>query len=384
LTFNTEKLLCIFMLIALFSAPRFAGASFRDDFIAAYYANRHEYRAALVKKNKAIIPSEVTSLIEETTTGEKTFDEKMQLLDIASAMASIHKHSSNDPAPLDAVEKLQRELMKTENKLLAEAQKWAVFESYTGNILMRSNIKEPTSATAVAVVFPHWTHRLWYACSSCHNNLFEMKRTDGAINHTVMAEGRYCGACHDGKTAFGAESKQDCALCHSAVSPPPALTYNAAKIDLNKVKETAEKLGAQWTLSALKNNKLPVDKFGFIDWTELRQSGANRLIAGAVPESGKAKNKIRENTIIFTPRIQGIASVAFNHGTHSADTLCETCHPSVFQDLLGGNIMTMSDMAEGRFCGFCHGKTAFKFADCKKCHGIKPGEKPEGANVLIR
>lgn len=118
----------------------------------------------------------------------------MQLLDIASAMASIHKHSSNDPAPLDAVEKLQRELMEIENKRLAEAQKWAVFESYIGNILMRPDVKEPTTATAVAVVFPHWTHRLWYACSSCHNGLFEMKRSGGAINHTAMAEGKYCGA----------------------------------------------------------------------------------------------------------------------------------------------------------------------------------------------
>jgi c(7)-type cytochrome triheme protein len=53
-------------------------------------------------------------------------------------------------------------------------------------------------------------------CTSCHPALFRIlkagpRTADGPITHAAMDAGRQCGACHDGKSAFGLD---ECALCH--------------------------------------------------------------------------------------------------------------------------------------------------------------------------
>jgi hypothetical protein len=49
---------------------------------------------------------------------------------------------------------------------------------------------------------------------------------------------------------------------------------------------------------------------------------------------------------------------------------------------LGGNEIIKVEMSRGKFCGYCHGKVSFTFADCLRCHTQPKGEMPEG--VLIR
>jgi c(7)-type cytochrome triheme protein len=54
-------------------------------------------------------------------------------------------------------------------------------------------------------------------CTQCHPRHFRIlepgKTTDGApIRHVAMDAKRLCGACHDGKAAFGLK---DCDTCHS-------------------------------------------------------------------------------------------------------------------------------------------------------------------------
>jgi len=54
-------------------------------------------------------------------------------------------------------------------------------------------------------------------CTQCHPRLFRIlepgKTADGApIRHDAMEAKRQCGACHDGKAAFGLK---DCETCHS-------------------------------------------------------------------------------------------------------------------------------------------------------------------------
>jgi len=58
--------------------------------------------------------------------------------------------------------------------------------------------------------FPHWVHRIAYTCYACHDDLFPMRR---AANPTMaaMARGESCGACHNGKVAFGVDT---CHRCH--------------------------------------------------------------------------------------------------------------------------------------------------------------------------
>ncbi len=56
-------------------------------------------------------------------------------------------------------------------------------------------------------------------CTRCHPRLFSIaKKTPGkplaagrTITHADMEKGRQCGACHNGKAAFGFD---DCTACH--------------------------------------------------------------------------------------------------------------------------------------------------------------------------
>ncbi len=53
-----------------------------------------------------------------------------------------------------------------------------------------------------------------YGCDDCHTKLFEKKKGSAAMTMAAMNKGEFCGACHDGKTAFGTEDKAKCNECH--------------------------------------------------------------------------------------------------------------------------------------------------------------------------
>jgi c(7)-type cytochrome triheme protein len=84
-----------------------------------------------------------------------------------------------------------------------------------------------------AVTFSHPAHKEAYGkekldCVPCHMKpppLFPMKkRKEGeartAMKMAEMAEGKFCGTCHNGKTevngkaVFGVQSEEDCGKCH--------------------------------------------------------------------------------------------------------------------------------------------------------------------------
>jgi c(7)-type cytochrome triheme protein len=53
-------------------------------------------------------------------------------------------------------------------------------------------------------------------CTRCHPRLFSIVKqgstsADRRITHASMEKGRQCGACHNGKAAFGFD---DCTACH--------------------------------------------------------------------------------------------------------------------------------------------------------------------------
>ena len=77
--------------------------SFREDFIQGYRAYQFKQLEVLVMKNKPVIPGEVKALIKEASAEGLGFQERMQLLDIASALASMHLHWHADPGPLSEV-----------------------------------------------------------------------------------------------------------------------------------------------------------------------------------------------------------------------------------------------------------------------------------------
>ncbi len=68
--------------------------------------------------------------------------------------------------------------------------------------------QRPAGEIAIAY-FPHWVHRIQYKCYACHDDLFAMKRGE-APTMAAMAKGQSCGACHNGKAAFGTDMCQRC------------------------------------------------------------------------------------------------------------------------------------------------------------------------------
>lgn len=57
--------------------------------------------------------------------------------------------------------------------------------------------------------FPHWVHRIKYKCYACHDSLYPMGRGPNPTM-AAMARGASCGACHNGKQAFGVDMCQRC------------------------------------------------------------------------------------------------------------------------------------------------------------------------------
>ena len=78
------------------------------------------------------------------------------------------------------------------------------------------------------VVFNHKTHTMGAGldCASCHDDVFAMER--GAAQESEdftmqsLYKGRYCGTCHDGKTAFASNTR--CTTCHIGVKGHARLT----------------------------------------------------------------------------------------------------------------------------------------------------------------
>jgi len=74
--------------------------------------------------------------------------------------------------------------------------------------------KRKGAAEGVApAYFPHWIHRIRYRCYACHDGLFKMKSGENEVTMEAMAQGKFCGACHNGTTAWGT-GFDTCNRCH--------------------------------------------------------------------------------------------------------------------------------------------------------------------------
>ena len=71
-----------------------------------------------------------------------------------------------------------------------------------------------------AVTFSHEKHKAKVdKCTTCHMKDFKMKRgASGQITLAAKQEGKFCGACHDGKTQVGGVVVfpiDECDKCHA-------------------------------------------------------------------------------------------------------------------------------------------------------------------------
>ncbi len=97
--------------------------------------------------------------------------------------------------------------------LASEAQKGGVVIHSHGNTKI-------IAEKPVQYMFSHTLHfgQLDLSCDSCHPDVFEKKRgaakAKGDYTMKSLAEGQYCGVCHDGDMAFATNTQ--CSSCHSA------------------------------------------------------------------------------------------------------------------------------------------------------------------------
>ena len=195
--------------------------------------------------------------------------------------------------------------------------------------------------------FSHWSHRLRYTCRVCHLELeFALKRNGTEITEEANRKGRFCGACHDGNTAFGRD-EASCGRCHTG-------DVETGKAGFSKLKG------------------LPAAKFGNgVDWSAALASGkiapVASLVEGLQPMS-------LETTLTLPAELAGIPPAVFPHAIHARWLDCANCHPDVF------NIrkkttkhFSMGAILQGQFCGACHLSVAFPLDDCKRCHPAMKG-----------
>jgi c(7)-type cytochrome triheme protein len=71
---------------------------------------------------------------------------------------------------------------------------------------------EYVNADAGNVTFPHEVHIGMFGCDECHPVLFKPEKGADKMTMEAMDKGEFCGACHDGSTAFNVA--EDCESCH--------------------------------------------------------------------------------------------------------------------------------------------------------------------------
>jgi c(7)-type cytochrome triheme protein len=79
-------------------------------------------------------------------------------------------------------------------------------------------------------VFPHWFHRIRFACKVCHADLgFKFKAGGNEITMAKIIDGQFCGACHNGEIAWSVEN---CNMCHSGIPGTHTQIHNSTQTGL--------------------------------------------------------------------------------------------------------------------------------------------------------
>lgn len=217
-----------------------------------------------------------------------------------------------------------------------------------GNVIMKRYSGEGQPIRAV--VFPHWLHRTKFVCKVCHLDLgFKMKSGANDIKMGDMFEGKWCGACHNGTVAFAAT---ECDRCHS---------------DGIVVKENSNFYEV--------TNGFPSDGHGNkINWVKAMDEGKFKPKTSLQGDEEMISMDLDVKMALKEPVMPDIL---YPHKPHTQVLGCANCHPNIFKQQAGANPVTMNRIYGGESCGVCHGRVAFPFEDCFRCHSIKQVDRPK-------
>lgn len=220
-----------------------------------------------------------------------------------------------------------------------------------GTVVMNNYSEE---AGIAPVVFAHWLHRTKYTCRVCHVDLgFAMVAGETGIRDADNRGGLYCGACHNGDTAFAMQEvkfrrkqEENCQRCHSGgVSVEPENDFHA-------------------TLKGF-----PRARFGNrVDWLKAEQAGLFKLIDYLEGISIKRDALQVPLDVEIDAQVTAMPDIIFSHEKHAVWNGCELCHPQIFGISKASTTYEMQEIFDGKYCGACHGKVAFMNMDCQLCH----------------
>ena len=77
--------------------------------------------------------------------------------------------------------------------------------------VLRIPRRDPGVATPPRALFSHRSHET-FGCYACHPSIFPQQTLVG-FTHQEMSEGKFCGHCHDSRTAFAIPGTA-CSRCH--------------------------------------------------------------------------------------------------------------------------------------------------------------------------
>jgi c(7)-type cytochrome triheme protein len=236
------------------------------------------------------------------------------------------------------------------------------------------DLKNITFATdnAGKVVFSHKIHirqkQMANNCKACHDTIYPFKKK-ASYTMADMENGKSCGACHDGKSAF---ALKECARCHQVKEITIAVQATGPTRFSHK-----KHLAAEPNCNACHPALFVAGPNKHANMEEMKQGKS----CGAC-HNGKAAFSVDKCASCHPTRDQKYAvkdagNVTFSHSAHTGHFQCGSCHTKLYATARSKTRVTMQAMEKGKSCGACHnGKNAFASSgDCDKCHkGLKPKE----------
>jgi len=224
-----------------------------------------------------------------------------------------------------------------------------------------------TTRDAGTVVFSHTIHLQKksrttsnLSCKTCHSST---KEKNVHVTMAEMEQGKSCGACHNGSTAFALAA---CTRCHKVRE----ITYTIKETGPVTFSHTQHLRTMQCTAchSGIFNAG-PNPGFSMADMKKGKSCGAchNGKSAFALENCSKC-HPVR----VITYAVKGAGKVSFSHNSHVGIYGCAECHPRRYHTDGKNAVVSMAGMEEKKSCGGCHdGITAFTVkANCATCHKL--------------
>lgn len=204
-------------------------------------------------------------------------------------------------------------------------------------------------------------------CSICHTRLYKTAKNP-VVTMAEMEKGASCGACHNGKKAFGVDK---CNKCHKS----PELSYNTEPVNKAVFSHAfhTQAYGCKDCHPAtVKPDRSQNKRTSMSEMEKGRSCGICHNGKDAFSVKGdcaKCHTGFKVPAKLLFKNQTGTIIGHFSHEFHTAVYQCSECHTRLYP-YGNGKHTSMKQMEQGRSCGACHdGKTAFSVkGDCLKCH----------------